>query len=91
MYKPDGHNIAKHNIFITFLQHNAYRALYYSIADVIRLRSSRHVHFHSTLSYVANDTLLSRSKIVYKIDLYRKLLTLRQMRDVIMSTLFQQG
>ena len=26
MYKPDGHNIAKRNIFITFLQHNAYRA-----------------------------------------------------------------
>ena len=26
MYKPDGHNIAKRNICITFLQHNAYRA-----------------------------------------------------------------
>ena len=34
IYKPDGHNSAKHNtkhnIIITFLQHNAYRALYYS-------------------------------------------------------------
>ena len=34
IYKPDGHNSVKHNtkhnIIITFLQHNAYRALYYS-------------------------------------------------------------
>ena len=29
MYKPDGNNIAKQNICITFLQHNAYRTLYY--------------------------------------------------------------
>ena len=36
MYKPDGHNIAKHNIFITFLQHNIEP---YIIADVMRFLS----------------------------------------------------